>query len=58
MPSKLLRPFVHRGKEIEIPFQISDLEFIIQQILMIFGCWYITFLLDGDMHSLQAGVHE
>lgn len=42
MQSKLLRPSVHRGKEIEIPFRISDFEFIIQQILVIFGCWAIT----------------
>lgn len=54
MQSKLLRPSVHRGKEMEIPFQISDLEFIIQEILLIFGSWSITFSIDGDMHSLQT----
>ena len=45
---------MHRGKEMEIPFQISDLEFIIQEILLIFGSWSITFSIDGDMHSLQT----
>ena len=53
MQQKLLKPSVHRDKEIEIPFQISDLEYITQQILVILSCWAITFLLD-DMHSLQT----
>ena len=53
MQSKLLRPSVHRGKKIEIPFPISDFEFIITQILVIFGCWAITFLLD-DLRSIKT----
>ena len=53
MQSKLLRPSAHRGKKIEIPFPISDFEFIIRQILVIFGCWAITFFQFRQSWSAQ-----